>query len=185
MSRQFELAFPSPSFPSFLFHSPSANCFSTLFFSENHFLLTVDQSQTKAERACLSHVNSRSPWWRSVLSFCAFPLPQPSSTEALPLWGSRPGHQRQDQTQPLQFHQGSPDSFISSLSSCPQIPPATATPHLSLGLIWEMQGPEVSLGQMECPHQEGRAQGLAETWAGWWGWLDFLGSQRPLLWWDL
>lgn len=32
-------------FPPFLFLFPSVNCFSTLFFSENHFLLTVEQVQ--------------------------------------------------------------------------------------------------------------------------------------------
>lgn len=32
-------------FPSFLFLFPSVNCFSTLFFSENYFLLTVNSIQ--------------------------------------------------------------------------------------------------------------------------------------------
>ena len=62
---------PLPFLPPFLFHSLSANCFSTLFFSENHFLPTVDQSQTKAERGLsLPRQQStvRSPWWRRKLS---------------------------------------------------------------------------------------------------------------------
>lgn len=41
MIRQFEVFFP----PSFLFLFPSVNCFSTLFFSENYFLLTVNSIQ--------------------------------------------------------------------------------------------------------------------------------------------
>lgn len=41
MIRQFEGFF----FSFFLFLFPSVNCFSTLFFSENHFLLTMDSIQ--------------------------------------------------------------------------------------------------------------------------------------------
>lgn len=152
MSRQFELALPVPPLfflPPFVFHPPSANCFSTLFFSANHFLLTVDQSQAKAEQVCLSHVNSPESWWSPGLSFYVLPLPQSFSSAALSLWGSRPGHQRQGQTHPLQSLQGPPDFFI--VVTYPRIPPERLcsrlqgarrghphTPVSSLGLIWEM-----------------------------------------------
>lgn len=118
MSRQFELALPSLSFPLSSFIPFQQTVFQLCFLVQ-----TISSPRWTRARPRLSGGLSlprqqSSP--ESLVEVSAGFLSLSSSSviliTALSLWGPRPGHQRQGQTHPLRFHQGLPDPFISSFA---------------------------------------------------------------------